>query len=264
MILAGKQSGQVKLTEAAMKSVITSLRDLGLATYEAQSYIGLIQNPDVSATQLCIETGIPDSKIYFALEELQKKGMIVSSEGVPRRYRALHPKQALGKLKSIVTEEYETRLEKLNQLLPSLEPLYTRSERGDVELAYVVKGFENVLDRMIETMKSAKREVVIFIPNGAIYSRLELQLVKLRQSGVSVRLAVPPGMHKQIGHGRFSEIREMSPDCEDCWITVVDNKTVISSSQWMTERCHAIMTQDPVLVAMSREYFESPRCCVPA
>ncbi len=261
--LLAKQSAQVRLKKEATKSILNGLRELDLTTYEAQSYLALIQNPNISATQLCNEAGIPDSKIYFALEELQKKGVVVVSEGVPRHYRALHPRQAIGKLRSLITEEHEARLDRLSQLIVSMEPLYARAERGNVELAYVVKGFDNVLDRMMEILKSAKREVVIFIPNRNIYARLEPQLASVRRSGVTVRLAVPARMLKQIGQERFSDVREMSPNCEDCWLAVVDNKTVISSSHWMTERCHAIMTQDPVLVAMSREYFESPRCCVP-
>ncbi len=260
-VLAEKQT-QSKLTWEATGSILNGLRDLGLATYEAQAYLALIQNPNISATQLCNETGIPDSKIYFALEELQKKGLVVVSEGVPRHYRALRPKEALTKLKSLLTEEYETQLGKLNQLTVALEPLYARGEREDVELAYVVKGFDNVLDRMTEVLKSAKREAVVFLPNVSIYDRLEKQLVALRRGGVKVRLAVPPKIRKQIDETRFSEVRETAPNCQDCWLAVVDNRTVISSSQWTTERCHAILTQDPVLVSMSREYFESPRCCV--
>lgn len=262
--MATKQPIQTKLTADATRSILNGLRDLGLTTYESQAYLTLIRNPNISATQLCNEAGIPDSKIYFALEELQKKGLVVVSQGVPRHYTALHPKEALNKLKSLISEEYEAQLEKLNQLTIALEPLYARAEREDVELAYVVKGFDNVLSRMMEILKSAKREVVVFIPNKNIYDRLEAQLATLRRSGVKVRLAVPPRMRKQMDPARFSEVRETSPNCEDCWLAVVDDKTVISSSQWMTERCHAIMTQDPVLVAMSREYFESPRCCVAA
>lgn len=257
-----KQINPAKLNAEGQRSILNGLRDLGLTTYEAQAYLTLIRNPDISATQLCNETGIPDSKIYFALEELQKKGLVVVSEGVPRHYRALPPKEALGKLKSMITHEYETEVEKLNQLSLALEPLYTRAERDDVELAYVVKGFDNVLNRIIEVFKSAKREIVVFIPTLEIFERLESQLEKIRRSGVKVKLAIPPRLRKQIDVSRFAEVRELTPNCLDSWLAIADSRTVISSSEWKTERCHAILTQDPVLVAMSREYFESPRCCV--
>lgn len=254
-------SAETKLSRESTKSALNTLRDFGLTTYEAQAYLGLIGNPDISATQLCNETGIPDSKIYFALEELQKKGLTLVSEGVPRRYRALRPKDALAKLKSLMTKEYESQVEKLNQLTIALEPLYTRSEREEIELAYIVKGFDNVLQRMIDILKGAKREVVVFIPNIEIYNRLSSHLANSKAKGVKVKLAVSASIRRVVESG-FAEIREMSPNCKDCWLIVADGKTVISSSQWMTDRCHAIMTQDPVLVSMSREYYESPRCCI--
>ena len=257
MSQASRQEIHVKAT----KSVLNELRDLGLSTYEAQAYLSLIQTPNVSATDLCNDTGIPDSKIYFALEELQRKGLIVVSEGVPRRYRALRPKDALLKLKSIITREYEAQIGRLNQLAVALEPLYSPGERADVDLAYVVKGFDNVLNRMQEVLRSARQEAVIFIPNTNIYDRLAKTIANLRREGVKVKLALPPKMRKELQIGEGSEIRTMSPNCHHCWLAVVDNKTAISSSEWMTDRCHAILTQDPVLVAVSREYFENPRCC---
>jgi sugar-specific transcriptional regulator TrmB len=251
-----------RLSVEAQRSILNGLRDLGLTTYEAQGYLALVQNPDISATQLCNKTGVPDSKIYFALEELQKTGLVLVSEGVPRHYRAIAPKEALSKLKSRITQDYELQVEKLKQLALTLEPLYTRSEKEDVELAYIVKGFENVLSRMIDVLKSAQREVVLFVPNLEIYARLESHLGKVRRSGVKVKLAIPPKLRKQIDTSRFAEVRELTPNCMDSWLAIADGKTVISSSEWRTERCHAILTQDPVIVVMSREYFESPRCCV--
>jgi sugar-specific transcriptional regulator TrmB len=250
------------LNAEAQRSILNRLRGLGLATYEAQAYLALVQNPDVSATKLCNKTGVPDSKIDFALEELQKKGLVVVSEGVPRHYRALAPKEALGKLKSRITQKYEMEVERLNQLSLTLEPLYTSSEKEDVELAYIVKGFDNVLNRMIDVLESAKREVVVFVPNLQIYERVESHLNKIRKEGVKVKLAIPPKLRKQIDASRFADVRELTPNCLDSWLAIADGKTVISSSEWRTERCHAILTQDPVLAAMSREYFESPRCCV--
>ena len=251
----------LSLSADASKSILDGLRNLGLSTYEAQAYLALIPYPDISATQLCNAASIPDSKIYFALEELQKKGLVVVSEGVPRHYRALHPKEALGKLKSIMTQEYEGQIEKLDKLAVALEPMYSRKEREDVELAYVVKGFENVLSRINEILRDAKREVVVFIPEIAIYDKMQPQLVSTSRRGVRVKLAVSPKIRKHVD-ARFTEVREQTPNCEDCWLVIVDGNTVISSSEWKTDRCHAIMTQDPVIVAMSREYFESPRCCV--
>jgi len=250
-----------KLKAEGMKSVVNELRELGLTAYEAQAYLALIQNPNTTATRLCNETGIPDSKIYFALEELQKKGLVVVTGGVPKRYKALAPKHAMSKLKSIITQNYEVQVGRLNQLSLALAPLYSKGEKEDVELAYVVKGFENVLARMIEVLSSARREAVVFIPSIEILERLFPHFEKMRRGGVRIKLAVPPKIPRAFDVTRFEDVKEITRDCADSWLAMVDGKTVISSSEWKTDRCHAILTQDPVIVAMSREYFESPRCC---
>jgi sugar-specific transcriptional regulator TrmB len=260
--VALRQKERPKLDSNAAKPILNGLRTLGLTSYEAQAYVVLIQNPDISATELCNLAGIPDSKVYFALEELQKKGLVVVSEGVPRRYRGLRPKEALAKLKAIINREFESQVEQLDQLTLALEPLYSSVEREDIELAYVVKGFGNVLDRMSTVLKSAKREAIVFIPEVSIYDRLAPLLANLRHSGLKVRLAVPPKVRRHVDSSRFTEVRETTSGCEDCWLAIADGKTVISSSNWNTDRCHAILTQDPVLVAMSLEYYASPRCCI--
>lgn len=250
-----------KLKAEGMKSVVNELRELGLTAYEAQAYLALIQNPSATATKLCNDTGIPDSKIYFALEELQRKGLVVVTGGVPKRYKALAPKQAMNKLKLVITRNYESQVGRLNQLSLVLEPLHSKGEREDVELAYVVKGFDNVIARMVEVLSSARREAVVFIPSVEILERLLPHLEKMRRSGVRIKLAIPPKLPRGFDVARLGDVKELTTDCADSWLAMVDGRTVISSSEWKTERCHAILTQDPIIVSMSREYFESPRCC---
>jgi len=250
-----------QISVEATRPKIGALRELGLTTYEAQAYLALIQNQDTSAAQLCAETGIPDSKIYFALDQLQKKGLVVASEGVPRKYRGLRPKDALARLKESMTKNFEGQLRKMDDLAVALDPLYRRSQTAEIELAYVLKGFENVLNRMTETLKTARREVVLFVPIEEIYDRLKPTLVALKRGNVKVRLAVPGNIRRRIDRSSYSEIRTMMPHCEECWLVVVDGKVVISSSEWQGQRCHAIMTEDPVFITMSLEYFQSPRCC---
>jgi sugar-specific transcriptional regulator TrmB len=58
----------------ARDRIVSRLKELDLPTHEALVYLTLLSNPNVSASVLCQETGIPDSKIYYALEGLAKKG----------------------------------------------------------------------------------------------------------------------------------------------------------------------------------------------
>ena len=81
-----------RINQSVREGLISELKALDLSTIAAKTYLALLYKPGASASFLCNETGVPDSKIYYALNELSKKGMIVVQEGTPNTYRALHPK----------------------------------------------------------------------------------------------------------------------------------------------------------------------------
>ena len=51
----------------ARDRIVTNLKSLALSTYEAEVYATLLAHPTMTASALCKETGISDTKIYYAL-----------------------------------------------------------------------------------------------------------------------------------------------------------------------------------------------------
>ena len=88
----------------ARDRMIAQLKELDLSTYEATVYAALITHPTMTASALCKETGIPDTKIYYALEGLSEKGMLTIRMGNPKLYRPVPPKEAIANLKQRLTE----------------------------------------------------------------------------------------------------------------------------------------------------------------
>src|SRR5437667_12673184 len=67
----------------------STLRDLGFSGYAADAFCALVRVSDATAGDLVVKTGIPDSKIYYALDELAEKGLVEVQEGKPKRPRAI-------------------------------------------------------------------------------------------------------------------------------------------------------------------------------
>ena len=68
-----KERANVLLEEVAasrQKEIAATLRDLGLTGYAADALCALVRLPEATAGDLVTKTGIPDSKIYYALEDL--------------------------------------------------------------------------------------------------------------------------------------------------------------------------------------------------
>src|SRR2546425_900193 len=79
----------------------STLRDFGFSGCAADAFCALVRISDATAGDLVVKTGIPDSKIYYALDELAEKGLVEVQEGKPKTYRVLpapgsHPARGAG------------------------------------------------------------------------------------------------------------------------------------------------------------------------
>lgn len=137
---------------------------------------------ETSAGFLCNETGIPDSKIYYALSELSKKGMIIVQEGTPNIYKSLHPKEAINNLKQQLVENLNQMTAQADSLADSLSPMFESVEgRGEIELAYVIRGQRNIIRKMKDLISSAEDEVVVFISEKDLLDELKLSIMKAKK-----------------------------------------------------------------------------------
>src|SRR5438445_11322132 len=91
--------------------LVTRLSELGITGYPARVLSALLENPGVAAGQLCKLTGIPDSKIYQALDDLERKWKLIEvRKGNPSIYRALNPDQIVDALRQHAEREYAEKL----------------------------------------------------------------------------------------------------------------------------------------------------------
>src|SRR2546425_6044072 len=98
----------ILLEEAArpsLEEVAATLRDLGMGGYAADAFCALVRVPQAMAGDLVLKTGIPDSKIYYALDELADKGLIEVQAGEPKTYRAGPPREAEARLGGMLRAE---------------------------------------------------------------------------------------------------------------------------------------------------------------
>ena len=102
--------------------IVSKLRQLGLSSYGARAFLAVLESQPVSATTICKNTSIPDSKIYYALKELEDKKLIMVQHGTPSTYRTFSSKQILSGLESGIESEYRSKIESARKLEKSLSP----------------------------------------------------------------------------------------------------------------------------------------------
>ncbi len=247
------------IDQNVIESFTSKLKTLGISTYAAKTYVVLLANPNVSAGFLCSETGIRDSKMYYALSELSKKGMILKQAGTPNTYKPVHPKEAIDSLKQQLAEDLNHRMNHADTLADSLSPIFESSGgKEDLELAYVIRGRRIIVKKMKDLISSARREVVIFISAKELFNELMPFISHIADVNkhVEIKLALAPTLFKKAKTAGLCQIRTLGCLCN---LVISDMKTLITVSSWKNEI--AIMTSDEGLITMSKEYYENPKCC---
>ncbi len=242
------------------KDTITSgLKELGLTGYASRSFLSILENQPVSATSLCKLTGIPDSKIYYALKELEEKNLIMAQHGTPSLYRTQGVSQIASNLQSQLEEEYKGRSRKVKELAKLLEPLYSSRGDQDVELAYIVKGGRNIVEKMRETIGESKIEVLVMFSDAALLTGIADALKEARGRGLAIKLAVPKEMLESAA--RHHLMADKTLHCQ-CNVLIADSERLITISGDNAADLRAIVTQDESMILMSKKNYDNPSCCV--
>lgn len=245
--------------ELLQEQVLPTLRALGLSSYAGQAYLALIKKAESTAGALCNETGIHDSKIYYALEELVEKNLVGVQFGTPNVYRALHPQEAFENLRKSLLEKQTRVFKETERLASKLAVIYKGGQAEEkVGLAYVVKGRRGVLSRLAALIESAERKLTFLAPDTTVLETLLPTLKQAHHRGVQLRLAVAAEEEKLKAIRQLGEVKRLG--CP-CFLLINDDRTLITVAGWPSERCSAILTDDPNLTLISEGYYQS--CAYP-
>ena len=237
--------------------MIAQLKELELSTYEATAYAALITHPTMTASALCKETGIPDTKIYYALEGLSEKGMLTVRMGNPKLYRPVPPKEAIANLKQRLTERLNEKLKEADVLVDMISPIYESAEKPDeLEVAYIIRGQNNITNRMKALIEASSREVTLFVSYPGLFKDLKLSLQQAQEKRrIKLNIAMTEEMLKSGGFKGLGDVRQL---CCPVTLLISDLKTLITVSDWVEES--AMLSQDQNLIRVARDYFDNSMC----
>ena len=174
-----------------------ALKDFDLTEYEVKAYIALVESGPMPASQLSTTAAIPYSKIYEILGNLERKGWVETEQGRPSKYFAKPPSAALDS--SRVRME-STLKSSQTDALSELQPLYERKgvqERPDI---WIVRGQNNILDRIKETLGRTRVELLVAMPvvPESVLSMAAPLLSLMIGRGIRVSLMVPSVTSKDV------------------------------------------------------------------
>jgi sugar-specific transcriptional regulator TrmB len=221
-------------------------------------------HPNITASALCKETGIPDSKIYYALDGLSKKGMIIVQKGNPNIYLPISPKESIISLKNQLTESLNEKMREADVLVDMLTPIFESAEKPEeLEVAYIIRGQKNIISRMKTLIETTRKEITVFISYPVILKGLKESLTEAKEKrGVTLNIALTPEVLEKEDVSDLGDMRLLccSPESiSTVGMIISDMKTLLTVSDWTDES--ALLTQDQNLIRVARDYYNSPSCC---
>jgi sugar-specific transcriptional regulator TrmB len=172
------------------ENIKDALRSIGLTDYEIAIYLTLISKGPMDARELSEASGVPYSRIYNILTQLEKdkKWIIKEEESRPSRYFAKSPDEAL----IIAKKQYnDTFDEHSNKIIHTLTPIY-QSHDTPIKIAlYIHRGRDVCLKRAISLINQSKTSIYIVSTDFEFLDIFYSDLKKARARGVTdIRMLV--------------------------------------------------------------------------
>lgn len=169
-----------------MHPELEALRALGLTEYGARAYRALVSLGPSEASVVASAAPVPRTKVYAVLADLAKRGWIEAEGGRPRRFRARRPTECF--------DRERARLDALlDGVLPGLEAQYADRSTRFAGPLWILQGPETILERTLEMMASARKEVVLVasFPLPGEERTLPRAVREALRRGARVRVGVP-------------------------------------------------------------------------
>jgi sugar-specific transcriptional regulator TrmB len=190
--------------------------------------------------------------------------MLIVQKGNPNIYLPMSPKESIANLKNQLTESLNEKIKEADVLVDMLTPIYESAEKPEeLEVAYIIRGQKNIINRMKALIETARKDITIFISYPAILKGLKESLTEAKEKrGVTLNIALTQEVFEKEDASNLGDMRLLccSPESIDTvGMIISDTKTLLTVSDWTEES--ALLTQDQNLIRVARDYYNSPSCC---
>jgi len=248
-------------------TAIEALKKAGLSKLEAEAYLFLVENPQVSESDLCNSLNAPLSDVRAAIASLLQKGLVkILDHG---KYEAIPPSKATQILLEIKTRSIEAELAELRKDLhavkSSLEDKYWERRYGirDELLIESLDDLRSMEIKTAEIISRAQRSISIFTASFEWYSKVkELLLGALhRKVAVKVLMRVVDERSKRTAKDLVENGAEVRCATEEWYPvrgTLVDESKLVFLI-WTTEKKLSYYkphyTENPGLIRVFNDAF---------
>jgi HTH-type transcriptional regulator, sugar sensing transcriptional regulator len=184
------------------KLVLKNFDAFGLNSYEAKSYLSLLEKKQLTAVEVSRIAGIPRARVYETLENLMQKGFCYVIPGRIKKYEAADPnilKEKIGIKIGKIKDEIKAKEKDLtatilsaNDIMAKLAPVYAKSRTENDPLDYIemIKDPFQVNVRLSQLLDCTEKEILAFTKPPYAVNRNEENDEQLHREKESIKRGV--------------------------------------------------------------------------
>ncbi len=219
---------------------------LGFTSYEAKTYLGLLNHNPATGYEVSKEVEVPRSVIYAVLRKLEARGVVISIHEKPRKYIPLSPKQLFSRLAT----DFSSRLSSLKKELAMF------NSRPENEGFWNINGYESLVQTCDALIRDAAQTIYISGWSREI-KQLEKALLAAKRRGVEIVIFSFTDIDQKFGKVFSYGIPEEK--LVRIWdhkiILVVDGRELIMGPANIEVDEQAIWTQNKAVLSIATNYI---------
>ena len=141
------------------------MEEVGLTLYERKALAALMVEGVADAETLCREGGVPSSKIYLAMEKLDRLGLVEIQPTRPKLYSAFPVDEVVDRLVAL-SQERATRFSEQAEKLRTILASDTGRVRGRKTFVDLALGMESHIKRHVIHLAAARHRIWSYLEQG--------------------------------------------------------------------------------------------------
>lgn len=222
--------------------IVSALRRLGFAEYEARAYVALVRRSPLNGYELAKSSGIPRANVYGVLERLAARRAVVRiDEPGGTRYAPVPPADLLARLGG----EFRQVTEDTREALEALE------SATEYEAVWNVRGHAGLLDQARAALRAAKRSLLLAVwPDEAMELAADVSDAAARD--VAITTLCMAACERECGacEGDVFRYRASADGAPRRLVIVPDGAEVVAGEIGADGATHSVRTRQPLVVDM--------------
>ena len=159
------------------EGIVDGLCQLGLTQYEAKTYATLVGMGEATAREVNEISGVPRTRIYDVLRDLERKGFVEFSDGSPTYYRAVDPDQVMKRLRDELVESIDRSVNELKGL---------RLQAHGSSPVWCIRSEWAIKNRMKDFLSKVEREIIVFCLSPDFLREYQADLLRIEDLKIKI------------------------------------------------------------------------------